>query len=367
MRRRPEDRFRKVFLLVLVISVSVAFVAMLQSFVTTILMAAIFSGLVYPLYGRLVVLLKGRQPLASGLTLFVLLVVVIVPVLIVLGIVVNQAIRLTGSVGPFVERFVNEPTYLTQQLQQIPGFNRLEPYREQILTKAGDIVNTIGGFLIGSLSDTTKGTVTFVFHFFILLYTMFFLLMDGPAMLQSIVNHLPLNQDDKQQMTDRFLSVTRATLKGTIIIGLIQGALSGFAFFLVGIPDALFWSVVMGVLSILPVVGGALVWVPACIFLAATGSWWRALFLAGFCSLVVGSVDNVIRPRLVGRDTEMHDLVILFSTLGGILVFGPIGFILGPVLAGLFITSWHIFAVAYRDALGPALPPPDQGEPSESE
>jgi predicted PurR-regulated permease PerM len=356
---KTEDRFRKAFLLVIVITVSVAFVVMLQSFLTTILMAAIFSGLVYPLYLRLTETLRGNRPLASGLTLLLVLVVVIVPVLVVLGVVVNQAIRLTGSIGPFIERLLNEPTYLDQQLQRIPGIDRLEPYRGQMLTKAGDIVNSVGGFLIESLSNTTKGTVTFVFHFFILLYTMFFLLMDGPAMLRSIVNHLPLNDDDKQQMTDRFMSVTRATIKGTIIIGIIQGALSGLAFWVVGIPDALFWSVVMAVLSILPVVGGAMVWVPACIFLAATGSIGRALVLAAFCSLVVGSVDNVIRPRLVGRDTEMHDLVILFSTLGGILVFGPIGFILGPVLAGLFITSWHIFAVAYRDALGPEIDPPE--------
>jgi predicted PurR-regulated permease PerM len=251
---------------------------------------------------------------------------------------------------------MKEPTSLDQMLQRIPGIGRFEPYREQILTRAGDIVNSLGSFLIGSLSSTTRGTVNFVFHFFILLYTMFFLLMDGPAMLQSVVNHLPLNSDDKKQVIDRFMSVTRATIKGTIIIGIIQGGLSGLAFWVLGIRDALFWSVVMAVLSILPVVGGALVWVPACIVLVATGAVWKGVALAAFCSLGVGSVDNLLRPRLVGRDTEMHDLVILFSTLGGILVFGPVGFILGPVLAGLFITSWDIFGVAYQDVLKDAVP-----------
>ncbi len=175
------------------------------------------------------------------------------------------------------------------------------------------------------MSSTTRGTVTFVFHFFLMLYTMFFLLMDGRSMLRALLNHLPLNDDDREQMTSRFMSVTRATVKGTIIIGIIQGGLAGLAFRVVGIPDALFWSLVMVVLSILPAIGGALVWVPACIILAANGEVMKAVLLAAFCALIVGSVDNLLRPRLVGRDTKMHDLVILFSTLGGILAFGPVG------------------------------------------
>ena len=284
--------------------------------------------------------------------------------LAILGVVVNQALRVTESITPVIQRLVNEPTYLDQQLQRVPGMERLVPYRDQILTRLGDVVGAIGTFLVDSLSSTTRGTVTFVFHFFLMLYTMFFLLMDGRSILRALLNHLPLNDDDREQMTSRFMSVTRATVKGTIIIGIIQGGLAGLAFRVVGIPDALFWSLVMVVLSILPAIGGALVWVPACIILAATGEVMKAVLLAAFCALIVGSVDNLLRPRLVGRDTKMHDLVILFSTLGGILAFGPVGFIIGPILAGLFVTSWEIFAVAYRDVLRDANPriistPPD--------
>jgi predicted PurR-regulated permease PerM len=351
-----EARFRKAFLLILIIAISAAFLSMIRPFLTTILMAAVFSGLVHPLYMRLNRRLAGNAPLASGLTLLLTLVLFIVPLLAVLSVVVNQAIRVTDSIRPVVERFINEPTYLDQQLRRIPGIERIDPYREQLLTKTGDIVNALGSFLVGSLSTTTRGTVAFIFHFFIMLYSMFFLLMDGPRLLRAAFNHLPLRDDDKQQMIDRFMSVTRATIKGTIIIGIIQGAMAGLAFRVVGIPDAVFWAVVMMVLSILPAVGGALVWVPACIILAATGSVLKAVLLAAFCSLVVGSVDNVLRPRLVGRDTKMHDLMILFSTLGGILLFGPIGFIIGPILAGLFVTSWEIFAVAYRDVLTEGAP-----------
>jgi predicted PurR-regulated permease PerM len=344
-----EDRFRKAFLLTLVIATSVSFLVLIRSFLTTILMAAIFAGLAYPFYARVHRALKGNRPLASGLTLLLVLALVIAPLLGVVGIVVNQAVRVTGSVGPVVKQFVQEPTFFDAQLQRIPGIELFEPYSEQIFVKVGEIVDAVGGFLVASLTSTTRGTVAFVFQFFIFLYAMFFFLMDGPAILRTMLNYLPLTDDDAQQITDRFLSVTRATVKGTIVIGIVQGALAGLAFVAVGIPDSLFWAVVMIVLSTLPIIGGAIVWVPACLILAATGEVWRAVLLAIFCSLIVGSVDNILRPRLVGRDTKMHDLVILFSTLGGILTFGPIGFIVGPILAGLFFTSWGIFAVTYRD------------------
>jgi predicted PurR-regulated permease PerM len=345
-----KERFRKAFLLVLVISVSVVFALMLRSFLVTILMAALASALVYPSYVRLAHDVNSR-PVAAALTVLLTLLLVIGPLLLVLGLVVNQAIRVTENVVPFVERLINNPTYFEQLIEGIPGYDRIEPYRDQILLRLGDVVNALGGFLAGSLSDATRGTVTFVFHFFLLLYTMFFLLLDGPAILRAVLHHLPMREAEKQEMIDRFVSVTRASIKGTLVIGVIQGTLSGIAFAIAGIPNSLFWTVVMVVLSIIPLVGGALVWVPACIILVAVGEVLTGILLAAYCSLVVGSVDNVLRPRLVGRDTKMHDLLILFSILGGILTFGPVGFILGPVVAGLFVTSWGIFAVAYRDLL----------------
>jgi predicted PurR-regulated permease PerM len=348
-----QHRFRRLFLLLLVVLVSVAFLALLQTFLLTILLAALLAGLVYPFYVRVALAMNGRRHAASAVTLLAVLFVVVLPLLAILGVVLNQAVRITSSISPVVERFITEPTYLDQQLERIPGFRFIEPYRAEIVTRAGDVVNAVGGFLIGSLSDTTRGTVTFLFHFFILLYTMFFLLVDGPGMLRQILSYLPLTESDGQLLMDRFVSVTRATIKGTIVIGIIQGTMSGLAFWLVGIPDVVFWTVVMIVLSILPLIGGALVWVPAAIILAAAGNVLQAVMLVIFCSLIVGSVDNVLRPRLVGRDTKMHDLLILFSTLGGLIVFGPVGFIVGPILAGLFITVWEMFGRAYRDVIHP--------------
>jgi predicted PurR-regulated permease PerM len=353
-----NQRFRKPFLIVMVVVVSVAFLAMIRSFLMTVLTAAIFSGLAWPLYARVVRLFGGRRALASAATLLLMLVIVFVPLFAILGLVVNEAMTLTNDIRPAVQRLIEEPTYLDQALQGVPWYEQIAPYREQILTSAGDLVNAVGGFLVNSLSSATRGTVTFVLHFFILLYAMFFFLTDGPRMRDAILAHVPLSDDETQQMKDRFMSVTRATVRGTIVIGIVQGVLAGVAFWIAGIPHALFWTVLMVVLSILPLIGSAIVWVPACVILIATGHVLAGVVLAAFCALIVGSVDNVLRPRLVGHDTRMHDLVILFSTLGGIITFGPIGFIVGPILAGLFITSWEIFGLAQTE--------PDAGGPTTS-
>jgi predicted PurR-regulated permease PerM len=351
-----DTQFRKAFLLLLVGGLTVALVVMLQEFLLTILVTAVISGLLYPLYTRICDRLGGRDTLAAALTVLLTLVMVVAPLLGIISLVVTQAVGITENIRPIVDRFVTEPTYLDQLLRQLPGYSYLEPFRSQILSTVGDVVNSIGAFLVGSLSSTTRGTVSFLFHFFIGLYTMFFFFIDGPGMLNAILDHLPLHHDEKDLLKERFVSITRATVKGTLIIGVLQGVMAGLAFWVVGIPNTTFWTVVMVVMSILPLIGGAIVWVPACVFLFATGEVANAILLALFCGLVVGSVDNVLRPRLVGHDTKLHDLIILFSTLGGLIVFGPLGFIIGPILAGLFVTAWQIFGISYRDELVDGTP-----------
>jgi len=347
----PDDRFRKAFLIVLVVAISAAFTAMIRGFLMTILLAAIFTGLLYPAYRWFLARFGGRRPLASVATVLIALVLIAGPVLVVIGLVTNEGLRVTQNVAPRVKAIIAEPSQFERLIERLPYHDRIEPYRAQILQKIGELVGGLGGFLVSSLSDTTKGTVTFIFQFFILLYTMFFLFMDGPRILRTLLSYLPLRDDEQDRMLEKFVSVSRATLRGTLAVGFLQGTLSGIAFWVVGIDGALFWGTVMVVLSVLPVVGGALVWVPAAIFLAVTGHYVQAAGLALFCSLVVGSIDNVMRPRLVGRDTQMHELLILFSTLGGIAFFGPVGFLVGPILAALFVTSWEIFGEAFRDSL----------------
>ena len=346
-----ETRFRQVFLLLLVTAISVAFVAMIRTFLLTILLAAIFTGLSYPVYQWLLGRFRGRPALTAIATLLLLLTLVIAPLLVVLGAAANEALRVTETLGPRLQQLVDQPSQLDSWLRGIPAYDRIAPYRAQILTKAGEVVGSLSAFLFAALSATTRATAVFIFQFFVLLYTMFFFLTDGPGLLRTVMAYLPLTEVDKERMLEKFVSVTRATLKGTILIGIAQGVLGGLAFWAVGLDGAIFWATVMTVLSIIPGVGGALVWLPAAIVLISTGEVWRGIALAAFCGLVVGSVDNLLRPRLVGKDIKMHELLIFFSTLGGLMLFGVTGFILGPILAALFVTAWEMFGTAFRSAL----------------
>ena len=351
-----EDQFRKAFLLLLVIAITAAFVTMIRMFLLTIFLAAVFAGVTRPLYLQLLAAFGNRRLLASATTILLLLIVVIVPLILLAGAVTNEALEVAQNGRTWIEARLDEPLYFDTVLRRIPYFEMIEPYRDEIMTRGAELVGSLGTFLANALSAATRGTVLFLFHFVILLYAMFFFLMDGPRMLQSVTAYLPLAAADKERMLERFSSVTRATLKGTVLIGVAQGGLSGLAFWAAGIDGAIFWTTLMIVLSVVPGVGAALVWVPAVIILVAQGEVWKGAALTVFCALVVGTVDNVMRPWLVGRDTKMHDLLILFSTLGGLIVFGATGFIVGPILAALFVTVWEMFGVAFREQL--PQPPP---------
>jgi len=352
-----ETRFRQTFLLLLVAAISAAFIAMIRAFLVTILLSAIFAGLSYPVYQWMLRRLRGRKATAAIATLVLLLALVVVPLLAVLGAGANEALRVSETIRPGLQRLVDQPGEIDRWLRGVPGYQRIEPYRGQILTQAGELVGGTSTFLFAVLSATTRATGVFAFHFIVLLYTMFFFLTGGPALLAAVLAYLPLTDADKQRMVGKFVSVTRATLKGTVLIGAIQGLLGGLAFWAAGLDGAIFWGTVMTVLSIIPGIGGALVWVPASIMLVATGDVWRGIGLALFCALIVGSVDNALRPRLVGQDTKMHELLIFFSTLGGLLLFGAMGFILGPILAALFVTAWGMFGTAFRSELAEPTAP----------
>jgi predicted PurR-regulated permease PerM len=351
-----DSRFRRAFLILLVVAISATFFAMVRAFLLTIVLAALFTGVAYPLYQRIVRWFGGRPRLGAIATLLLLLVGVIVPLLMVAGAVANEALRVNDTIVPRIQQLVDEPGEFERRLRPLPGYNLIRPYQSQILTKAGELIGSAGAFVIAAVSATTLATALFVFQFVVLLYTMFFFLTDGPSLLETSLSYLPLAAADKQYMLERFVSVTRATLKGTVLIGAAQGALAGVAFWAVGIDGAIFWGSVMTVLSIVPGIGGALVWVPAAAILLVSGHVWQGVALALFCALVVGSIDNVLRPMLVGRDTQMHELLIFFSTLGGLLLFGAMGFILGPILAAMFVTAWEMFGRAFKSELAEPRP-----------
>ncbi len=345
------DRVNKLVVILLVIFISAIFLSMIRSFLMAIFLAGIFSALSRPVYLRLQLVFKGRQSLASVATLLLICIVVLVPLGILAGVVTGQAIKLSQTSMPWVRAQLEQPGVVTDLLQNMPFYDNIMEHRELILKKAGEAIGFISHFLVNNLSSVTKGAINFLFIVGVWLYTMYFFLMDGERLLEKILYYLPLEDQEEQQMLDRFTSVTRATLKGSAVIGVLQGGLAGIAFWVVGIPSATFWGVVMVVLSVIPSVGTAIVWGPTAIVLAVSGQVGKGIGLFLFCAIVVGSVDNLLRPVLVGKDTQMHELMIFFGTLGGIFMFGIVGVIIGPIIAALFVTIWEIYGHAFADVL----------------
>jgi len=338
-------------LVLMIIGVSALFLSMIQPFLMAIFLAGLFSALARPVYRRLNILFKGHRHLASLTTLLLMIVIVLIPMLFMIGLVVGQAIDVGQAVVPWIRQNLEQPDKLTQYMQQLPFFEYLEPYRGLILEKAGQLVGSISNWVVGVLSRATLDTAYFLFMTFVFLYTMYLLQMDGDKLIKKILYYLPLNSEDESLMLDKFTSVTRATLKGSLVIGVLQGGLAGAAFAVAGIDNAVFWGAVMALLSLIPSIGSALVWFPAAVLLIMQGSTVGGLGLMAFCGLVVGSLDNVLRPILVGKDTKMHELMIFFGTLGGIMMFGIVGIFIGPLIASLFITIWELYGIAFSDYL----------------
>ena len=341
----------QVILLLIVLCISAIFFAMIRYFLMAIVLAAIFSALAMPLFNRFERWLKGHKSLSAAMTMFTLLLIVFLPLLALLGVVASQAVRISRIAVPWVQQQFQEPASFNQQLRSLPFYSELELYREDILQKAGTLASQAGSMLFSSISSFTYTALNDLFLLFIFLYTMFFFLRDGKELLEKVLSSFPLTATDQHRLLEKFHSVTRATLKGTMVVGIVQGSLAGLALHFAGIDSAIFWGTIMSVLSILPVLGSAIVWLPAVIYLGATGQYPQAIGVLLFCTLVVGQIDNIIRPALVGRDTQMHELLIFFGTLGGIGLFGVFGFILGPIVSALFMTVWEMYGETFREYL----------------
>ncbi|HKJ01232.1 MAG TPA: AI-2E family transporter [Longimicrobiales bacterium] len=364
-----EEPFRKAFLMALTIGITILFLVMIRQFLMAVLLAAIFSGMAHPLYSALLRRVKGRKGLASVGTLAVIALVIGLPLLAIVGLVANQAVEVSQAAGPWIERQIGEVDQIDRWIQQfplldrVPGLRTVLPNGEEIVAKAGEVASATGKFLVGSLADVTRGTLGFFMQLFILLYAMFFFLVDGRSILDRILYYVPLSPADEERLLEKFVSVARATLKGSLLIGIIQGLLAGVAFWAAGIPGAAFWGTVTVVVSIIPAIGAALIWGPMVIYLLVTGHAVAGIGLLVWSSVVVSTVDNFLRPRLVGRDTRMSDILILLSTLGGLVLFGPVGFIVGPIVAALFVTVWHLYGEAFHTQPTEAGAAEDAGEP----
>jgi predicted PurR-regulated permease PerM len=340
---------RGTVLLVLAIAISALFIRMIQGFVMALFLAAVIAALAYPTYNKLLAKLRGRKPAAAALTVLLGILLVLLPLLWLVGVLAQQAVEISTTAEPWIEKQLEDSAGLTKQLEGVPGLAQLAPYKDNILAKAGQLGASAASWAVSSLAASTAGTAKSFLLLFVMFYGIFFFLQQGRDILARTIRYIPLPPADTHRMLDTFTSVTRATLKGTVVIGIVQGGLAGAAFAVAGIPGALFWSVVIAILSLVPGIGPAVVYVPAIAFLALQGHYATAVAVGVWCFGVVSTIDNVLRPRLVGQDTKMPDLLVLLGTLGGLALFGAPGVVAGPIVAALFLTVWELYGSAVDD------------------
>lgn len=343
----PENRA----LLFLLVVVSLALVWILLPFYGTILWAAIIALLFVPLHRWLLLRLRRRRTLAALLTLAMVLVIVILPMALITAAMASEAASLyqrlqSGEVNPASYLhgvFDALPRWITSLLDRL-GLNDFDTLQRRVtraLTEGAQYIAT-QAFSLG------QNTFEFVASLFITLYLAFFLIRDGEDVVRMLQRSIPLAKDDKKELGAKFTTVVRATVKGNLLVAAIQGALGGVAFWFLGVNGALLWGVLMAFLSLVPAVGAALVWLPVALYFFFTGAYWQCIALAAWGVLVIGLVDNLLRPILVGKDTRMPDYVVMITTLGGLAAFGINGFVLGPAIAAMFMAVWHIYGVAHE-------------------
>lgn len=352
--RTPSDTLHQGFVLVVLIAVGAGFLGMIGDFLIALVMAAVIAGLLHPAQRRLTALLRGRERTSAVLLLMATLLALVLPLAGLAGIVAAEAVHVSQQIRPWIQEFMAREGLLTDVLPAwlLHYAELLEPYRESALNKLAEAASSTGSWLVANVSTVTQGTIGFLLALFVMTYALYFFLVDGPRLVAGLKSLLPLSKEDRDLVVGRGLAVTRASLKGILIVGALQGLLVGLGLWATGLSGAAFWGTIVFVLSAVPGLGAPLIWVPAALYLGLSGQMGWAIGLALWGALVVGLVDNILRPLIVGRDAKLPDLVVLVSILGGIGTFGFIGIILGPIIAAVLDTLLGI----YRRAFAPWLP-----------
>ena len=357
---------RPLFWLLMVVSLGLGYI--LLPFYGSIMWGIIIGLIFKPLHHRLHTRFRGKGTAAALLTLLLVLVIVIIPMALITA-------TLARDTAGFYQRLQSGEINAARYFRRV--FDALPPWVTSLLDRFGledfDSVQARLGEALAQASQLIAtqalgigmNTFDFIIGLFITLYLAFFMLRDGQLLARTLRHAVPMAVAHKAELIDKFTTVIRATVKGNLIIAAIQGTLGGIAFWFLGVNGALFWAVLMAFLSLLPAVGAGLVWLPVAVYFLLSGAIWQGIALSVYGVLVIGLVDNLLRPALVGKDTSLPDYLIMISTLGGMVVFGINGFVLGPVIAALFVAVWHIHTSEQVDALTTSTASTTAANPSE--
>ncbi|MGO4997953.1 AI-2E family transporter [Oceanisphaera sp. W20_SRM_FM3] len=339
-----HDALERRSFLFLLLLVSLLFVLLLKSFWGAIFWACAISIIFNPLQERLRKHLGDKPNRVALLTLFICVVIVVLPIFLIATTFVQEGLALYQRID---KGEINPSEWLEQMRNAFPAlpqwFDRLGIDLGSVRESVAKGAASAGKVMAEKALGAGQITFSFIINTALMLYLTFFLLRDGRKLTALMIKALPLGDARERKLFTKFAEVTRATLKGNIVVAIVQGTLGGLIFWALSLPSPLLWGVVMAFLSLIPAIGAGLVWLPVAIYLYATGDWGKASILAAFGAVVIGMSDNVLRPLLVGRDTKLPDYLVLFSTLGGISLMGINGFVIGPLVAALFLVVWDIF------------------------
>jgi predicted PurR-regulated permease PerM len=333
--------------LFLLIAVTFAFAWILWPFFGAVFWGAVLAIVFAAPYRRLLRSMAYKRTLAALSTVMIVLMMVIFPLTLIVALLLQEGLAVYERVQSgelsiaryFQQVFGALPTWISDLLDRF-GLTNLGLMQERL--SAGLMKGS--QFVASQLISIGQNTFDFIVNVAIVLYLLFFLLRDGDVLVRRIRDAVPLHAEQQRDLFNRFTTVIRATVKGNVVVAIVQGALGGLIFWFLGVHAPVLWGVLMALLSLLPAVGSALIWVPVAIYFLVTGAIWQGIVLIAFGVLVIGLVDNVLRPVLVGKDTKMPDYVVLISTLGGMAIFGLNGFVIGPVIAAMFMAVWDIVA-----------------------
>ena len=335
----------KVFLLLLV-AVTLAFGAILWPYAEAIFWGITLAILFSPLQRWLFQRMPKHRTLAALITLLLCLVIVILPTALLSVSLLQEATHIydrlrSGQIdfGDYFQQIVNSlPTWASSALDRLGLTSVLD-----LEKKLSSVAVQGSQFIATRALNIGQNTFQFLVSLSVMLYLLFFMLRDGPALSARVRKAIPIDESYKRNLSEKFTTVIRATIKGNIVVAATQGLLGGFIFWMLDLQGALLWGVMMAFLSLLPAVGAGLIWVPVAIYFFATGAVMDGAILTAFGVVVIGLVDNLLRPLLVGKDTKLPDYLVLISTLGGMALFGLSGFVIGPAVAALFIAIWDLF------------------------
>lgn len=339
---QTKNNHSQYFFLLALLAVSVLTIFIFKPFFSAILAAAILAVIFQRPYNYFLRITGKRKAVSSILASVLIILIVIVPVLILLGLIaaeVNGAVQsisnISGQIGKVgILNIIGSSDFF----QQI--------HFGELLDKSA-LVDTSRTVLL-IISKTYQGISSSGFWLFVMFLSLFYFFIDGKEIVKKMIYLSPLSDTHEKMLIEKFVSISRATLKGTIVIGIIQGAIGGIVFLITGVSSPFLLAFLMIIFSVIPLVGAFIIWLPAGIIMLSLGNVWQGITIIAVGVLIISTIDNLLRPKLVGRDTQMYPLLVFFSTVGGIILFGISGFILGPVIMAFFLTLWEIYAATNK-------------------